>query len=89
MLCSKEYWNLDVLSAVQRLHDCCTKCLTCKPTAFWILKCIEVKGITICILFMHSKVSMTIVQNASHVNLLPFGYHWCIDVKDTAKWMLS
>ena len=29
-----------------------------------------------------------IVQNASTANLLQFGYQYCIEVKDTANWML-
>ena len=32
---------------------------------------------------MHSKVSMTIIQNASCVNLLLFAYYKCIEVKGT------
>ena len=38
---------------------------------------------------MHSKVSMKIIQNASHVNLLHFGYYKCIEVKGTTIWILS
>ena len=37
---------------------------------------------------MHSKVSMKIIQNASHVNLLHFGYYKCIEVKGTSMWIL-
>ena len=36
---------------------------------------------------MHSKVSMKIIQNASHVNLLHFGYYKCIEVKGTTNWI--
>ena len=32
---------------------------------------------------MHSKVSMTIIQNASCVNLLLFAHYKCIEVKGT------
>ena len=38
---------------------------------------------------MHSKVSMTIIQNASCVNLLLFAYYKCIEVKGTTMCILS